>query len=298
MSTAHIKSLMVSLPMLVAATGSAASTATPPPAQAEAQLRAINHRFVQAFAIADPGFMERLTARDFLLIGTRGDWVDRAAHLEAMRKPAAPGSVSYDDVRVRLFGDMALLHGLFEASAATGPALRIRYTDVYQWSAGAWQLVSAQNTPLREGVPRQQVFGAPQTIAPWKGEDPSGDDEAVLRELNAHYVRAFRDADVNWYNAHLSADYIVIGGDGSIKDRAQALADFAKPTFAIQMKSFPVDQVQIRRFGDLALIHAQNAYELKDGRRGVSRYTDIWHRQADGRWLCVAAHITTHQAPV
>ena len=50
------------------------------------------------------------------------------------------------------------------------------------------------------------------------------------------------------------------------------------------MKSFPVDNVNIRRFDDVALIHAENAYELKDGRKGVSRYTDIWHKQ-NGRWL-------------
>jgi ketosteroid isomerase-like protein len=54
--------------------------------------------------------------------------------------------------------------------------------------------------------------------------------------------------------------------------------------------------VQVRRHGDIALIHAANCYELKDGRRGESRYTDIWHRQ-DGRWRCIAAHITSHRAP-
>ena len=62
------------------------------------------------------------------------------------------------------------------------------------------------------------------------------------------------------------------------------------------MKSFPVDKVSIRRFDDVALIHAENAYELKDGRKGVSRYTDIWQKQ-NGRWRCVAAHITVHKAP-
>ena len=62
------------------------------------------------------------------------------------------------------------------------------------------------------------------------------------------------------------------------------------------MKSFPVDRVQVRQFGDVALIHATNIYELKDGRRGENRYTDIWHRQG-GRWRCIAAHITAHKMP-
>ena len=62
------------------------------------------------------------------------------------------------------------------------------------------------------------------------------------------------------------------------------------------MSSFPVDKVTVRRFHHVALIHAENAYQLKDGRKGVSRYTDIWQKR-DGRWLCIAAHISVHRAP-
>jgi hypothetical protein len=71
---------------------------------------------------------------------------------------------------------------------------------------------------------------------------------------------------------------------------------FAQPTFTNTMRSFPVGRVTAQRFHAVALIHAENAYELKDGRKGVSRYRDIWRKQ-DGRWLCIAAHITVLQAP-
>lgn len=33
---------------------------------------------------------------------------------------------------------------------------------------------------------------------------------------------------------------------------------------------------------------------MKDGRVGVNRYTDIW-RKRDGKWQCIAAHITVHK---
>ena len=75
-----------------------------------------------------------------------------------------------------------------------------------------------------------------------------------------------------------------------------ALARFAQPSYALHMRAFPVDRVTVRRFGEVALIHAENAYTLKDGREGVSRYTDIWHRQRGG-WKCVSAHITEQQHP-
>ena len=49
---------------------------------------------------------------------------------------------------------------------------------------------------------------------------------------------------------------------------------------------------RVRVFGDVAVIHAENAWVMKDGRTGTARYTDVWRRQPDGRWLCIAAHIT------
>jgi uncharacterized protein (TIGR02246 family) len=282
---------------LMTSTLSMAQQPTPAPALAESQLRAINHRFVNAFAVADPQFMQSLTAQDFFMIGNAGEWMDRDQHLNAMRQAAVAGGVSYDAVQVRLYGKAALVHGWFEGNALAGAPVRVRYTDVYQWSGSAWELVAAQNTPVRDGVAKALQRGNPPTTAPWRGPAPAGDDMAQLTALNENYVRAFRDADVAWYDAHLAPDYLVINSDGSLNDRAKALENFAKPTFATHFKSYPVSEVRIRRFHDIALIHAENAYEMKDGKKGVSRYTDIWHRQPDGRWLCVAAHLTTHRAP-
>jgi ketosteroid isomerase-like protein len=275
----------------------AAQTAPVPPIDlAQMQLRAINHRFVNAFATPDPAFMDALTAQDFLLTSSAGDWLTREQHLQTMRERPLPRQVSYDNVQVRLFGDVALVHGVFEAAAANS-AQRVRYTDVYHWSGGQWLLVSAQNTAIKEGVSKDINRSAEPTHTAWQGQDPSGQEDVVLRELNANYVKAFRDANVGWYAAHLARDYVVINSDGSLNDRGRALADFARPTFANFMKNFPVDKVLIRRFGDVAVIHAENAYELKDGRTGISRYTDIWHKQPDGKWLCIAAHITAHKVP-
>ena len=277
------------------ATGSASAAPLPSPPLAEAQLRAINHRFVDAFVVANGDFMEALTGEDFLLTRQDGTWVDRDAFIAQMRRAPARGAASYQDVQVRLFGPVAVLHGVFTAPGS-GHVSNVRYTDVYAWDGAEWKLVSGQDTALGEGVAIAQHTGAAPAHAPWQGEQPRGDDLTVLRALNEQYVQAFRDADVAWYDAHLAPDYVVVSGDGSYHDRGAALADFAHPYFAEGIHSFPLDKVRIRRFGDVALIHAENAYELKDGRKGVNRYTDIWFKQ-DGTWRCVAAHITVHQPP-
>ena len=47
----------------------------------------------------------------------------------------------------------------------------------------------------------------------------------------------------------------------------------------------------MRLLGEVAIIHARTTYRLADGKAASGRYTDIWARR-DGRWLCVAAHVT------
>ncbi len=293
MARRRMARVLAGLPVLLLP--AAGATPAPAAAVAELQLRALNHQVINALAHPDREFMERVTANDFLLTDSSGAWLGRGRHLARLHSPWLGGGVSYDDVRVRTYGPIALVHGMFESRAGSGAARRVRYTDVYQWSGAQWQLINSQNTPLRDGVARPLQKGRAPAHAPWAGKEPAGDDLDVLHALNENYVRAYREADVAWYDAHLAPDYVVVNSDGSYHDRARALAAFAEPSFAVYMRSFPVDKVRVRRFGDIALIHAENAYQRKDGRRGVNRYTDIWHRQPDGRWLCIAAHITTHK---
>jgi ketosteroid isomerase-like protein len=276
--------------LLGAVVSESASIPAPAPALAEVQVRAINHRFVSAFLRPDDDFMDTLTGSDFLLTDVSGRWLGRADHLESMREPSQLDGVSYRDVEVRLFGTVALAHGVFEGSAPGGKTMRVRYLDVYSWDGAAWRLVNAQNTLIKEGVSTDLQRGPTTKYRSWSGRDPEGEDDDVLQKLNESYVQAFRDSNTAWYDKHLAREYVVVYPDGSYHDRNGALANFAQPLFATHMKSFSLDKVRIRRFGDVAVIHAENVAELKDGRKAASRYTDIWHKQG-GRWLCIAAHI-------
>jgi uncharacterized protein (TIGR02246 family) len=263
---------------------------------AEIQLRAMNHRFVNLDIDPDGRLLDGLTGEDFLLTDRDGTWHDRAGFLARARRRTPQPGASVEDMRVRLFGPVALVHAVFAASAGDGRFARVRYTDVHVWADTTWRLVSVQDTSLQDAVAVPQQSGIASAHAMWPGQDPIGNDLAVLHALNQNYVKAFREADAAWYDAHLAPDFVVISGNGSFHDRAAALANFARPAIAAQFRSFPVDRVNLRRFDDVALLHAENAYELKDNRKGVSRYTDIWHKR-DGRWLCIAAHITVHEAP-
>lgn len=257
----------------------------------------LHHRALQAQVRREPAVLAALLDTDFVATLDDGTWQDRAAFIAGTHAPAWPGGATCQAVRVRSHGNAALVQSTVHALQADGAAAVWRRSDVFVHRVEGWRLVSVQCTRLRDGVSIQPVRGQAPAYPAWMGDEPVGEDDAVLHHLNERYVQAYREADVAWYDAHLAPAYDAVQGDGTLSERGAALARFAMRDFEAHMREFPVGQVRVRRFGELALIHAENAYTLKDGRRGISRYTDIWHRGHEGRWQCVAAHITPHRAP-
>ena len=113
-------------------------------------------------------------------------------------------------------------------------------------------------------------------------------DEAQLEELNRHYIRSVSEADVRWFDAHLSEDFVNSSPDCSLVDRAGFLAQIARGS---TVKKLGVEDVLIRVLGDVALIHARTTYVKADEEPGAGRYTDVWARRGDS-WVCVAANVT------
>lgn len=108
-----------------------------------------------------------------------------------------------------------------------------------------------------------------------------------LRKLNEHYVRSVAESDVQWFEENLSKDFLNTNPDASLVDRAGFLARIAQPAGVTGLRP---EDVNIRLFGDVAIIHARTVYTKPDGSAGSGRYTDIWARQG-GRWVCVAAQV-------
>lgn len=113
-------------------------------------------------------------------------------------------------------------------------------------------------------------------------------DVGALEVLNKGYVDAVQNSDVRWFEEHLTQDFLNTNPDGTLVDRAGFLERIAKP---VGVKGLAPQDVKIRLMGDFAIIHAKTVYRTPDGRAGAGRYTDIWARR-NGRWLCVAAHVT------
>ena len=109
-------------------------------------------------------------------------------------------------------------------------------------------------------------------------------DRDILSRLNGDYIRSVQNGDVRRFEQILASDFRCSNPDGSLLDRAGFLAP-------VTISNLQAQDVEIRLFGDVAIIHARTSYTLADGRPGAGRYTDVWARQ-NGKWLCVSAHVT------
>jgi ketosteroid isomerase-like protein len=113
------------------------------------------------------------------------------------------------------------------------------------------------------------------------------EDLRVLRGLNDGFIRSVRTSDVAWFEENFAPDFMNSNPDGTLVDRTGFLAQIAGPS---PVPDLDAEDVRIRILGDIAIIHGRTVYTKADGRH-AGRYTDIWSR-LQGRWLCVAAHVT------
>ena len=113
-------------------------------------------------------------------------------------------------------------------------------------------------------------------------------DIDILRQLNQDYIRSVQMSDGRRFDELLADDFLNSNPDGSLVDRAQFLAQIARPA---TISNREANDVRVRVMGDFAIIHARTTYMHEGGRAGAGRYTDIWARR-EGHWLCVAAQVT------
>jgi ketosteroid isomerase-like protein len=112
--------------------------------------------------------------------------------------------------------------------------------------------------------------------------------EDELRRLNEDYVRASLSCDVRWFEAHLARDFVCIESDGSVHFREGFLRLAAIES---DLAEYRLDYVDVRFYGEVALVRASGSWTKKDGARGISRYTDVYVYTA-GAWKVVSAQIT------
>jgi hypothetical protein len=110
-------------------------------------------------------------------------------------------------------------------------------------------------------------------------------DVEALTILNHDYVMSVRDSNVKRFEEILAPDFLCTNPDASLLTRAQFLDLIGKGARITELRE---DEVNVRLWGDFAIIHARIKYKSKEGAERIGRYTDDWARR-DGKWVCVSA---------
>jgi ketosteroid isomerase-like protein len=116
--------------------------------EALAALAALNDEYIRCVVRADAAAFDRILADDFLCSGPDGALLDRAAFLERTRATPPLANMVIDDVRIRVMGDVAIIHGHTRYELADRRTGEGRYTDVWARRNGNWLAVSAHVTRL------------------------------------------------------------------------------------------------------------------------------------------------------
>ena len=118
--------------------------------------------------------------------------------------------------------------------------------------------------------------------------EPDKSAKTTLERLNQEYVDALMNGDVEWYREHLAEDFVCIESDGSVLNKDQFLDNTAKGP---EVADYILHDVDIRVYGEAALVRATGVWTREDGSMGMSRYIDVYVKQREG-WKTVSAQIT------
>jgi ketosteroid isomerase-like protein len=111
-----------------------------------AVLEALNRDYIDSVQRSDVRRFDQILADEFYCSNPDGSIVDRKGFLEQTAPPVAIRNLEARDVKIRLIGDVAIIHARTVYVLPDGRAGAGRYTDVWARRSGAWRAVSAHVT--------------------------------------------------------------------------------------------------------------------------------------------------------
>lgn len=124
------------------------------PKKTEQELLKANREYDEALVRGDADVLERLYSDEFSYTTPDGEVRDKAQQLAFTRTgDLRLESGQSDDVKVRLYGNTAVMTGRFTAKGkwrGKDIEIRERYTAVWVKRAGVWRLVAEQGNLIKE----------------------------------------------------------------------------------------------------------------------------------------------------
>ena len=107
------------------------------------RLGELNEGYVRAAQNADVEWYREHLADDFLISTADGALSDKQEFLRRIGRGAFGTGFAAVDPRIRLLGDVALIHAGFRYTKPDGAAGSGRYTDIWALRQGRWLCISA-----------------------------------------------------------------------------------------------------------------------------------------------------------
>jgi ketosteroid isomerase-like protein len=111
-----------------------------------AMLEQLNRDYVAAVQNSDVRRFDEILADEFYCSNPDGSLVDRQGFLLQTAKTVTISGLEATDVKIRLFGDVALIHAATIYRTADGERKSGRYTDAWVRRNGGWLAISAHVT--------------------------------------------------------------------------------------------------------------------------------------------------------
>ncbi len=108
-----------------------------------AALKQLNRDYIASAQNSDVRRYLGILAEDFMSTNPDGSLADRTAFLERIARPAAYSNLKAHDVRIRVMGDLGIIHARTTFTKDNGQAGAGWYTDVYARRQGRWLAVAA-----------------------------------------------------------------------------------------------------------------------------------------------------------
>lgn len=106
----------------------------------------LNRDYIRSVQMSDVRRFDEILADDFLCSKPDGTLIDRVEFLKQTSLPAGLSNLEAQDVKVRIMGDVALVHARTVYTMPDGRPGAGRYTDVWARRGGRWLAVSAHVT--------------------------------------------------------------------------------------------------------------------------------------------------------
>src|SRR5262245_38393981 len=109
-------------------------------------LTALNRDYIHSVQHGDLRRFDEILAEDFLCSNPDGSLVDKKQFLAQTARPVTINGLTAEEVKLRIIGDVAIIHARTSYTTADGEQRNGRYTDVRALRDGKWLAVSAHVT--------------------------------------------------------------------------------------------------------------------------------------------------------